>query len=106
MKTPQFSKKILGKKLDTHMVLHRISIKFYENGAVIKPIGKQGISIGNKYEHQINNQKAIFLTKENLDFLDVVIGSHNMKSIVAENIVDNNKSGPDAGEWASYMDTK
>ena len=69
MTIKQFSSKILGKKLSTSMMVHRLSVKFYENGIVIKPIMKQGISCSKKYEEQIDNQKAIFLTNENAETL-------------------------------------
>jgi hypothetical protein len=58
----KFSKKLLGKHIRTQMVLHRLSIKFYENGIVMKPWGNQGI-------HNCPQQEHIFISKENTDFL-------------------------------------
>ena len=71
-RTAKFSKKILGKQIRTQMVMHRLSIKFYENGIVIKPWSKQGCS-------KLQEQEAIFLTNENTDnlknFLDMFYAS-------------------------------
>jgi len=68
----KFSKKILGKQIRTQMVMHRLSIKFYENGIVIKPWSKQGI-------YNCPEQEAVFLTNENVDnlknFLDMFYAS-------------------------------
>ena len=68
----KFPKKILGKQIRTQMVMHRLSIKFYENGIVIKPWSKQGCS-------KLQEQEAIFLTNENTDnlknFLDMFYAS-------------------------------
>jgi len=38
----RFSTKLLGKKLRTSVLMHRISVKFYENGVTLKPIATQG----------------------------------------------------------------
>jgi len=86
-----FSKKILGKKEGTFMVCHRISVKFYENGAIIKPIKSQGIGIGDKWEYQIENQKAIFLTDENIYYLMNALRTHKTKHDLAETIIKNNE---------------
>jgi hypothetical protein len=106
MKTKQFSKKILGNKMDTRVMLHRISIKFYENGAVIKPIGKQGIAICEALEPQIENQNAMFLTNECLLYLKGTIRDHNQKVKLAEGITETFEEGVGKEEWARYMGTK
>jgi hypothetical protein len=76
MTTKQFSKKILGNKMDTRVMLHRISIKFYENGAVIKPIGKQGIAICEALEPQKENQsqQSNNLIRKRLESAPVRVG--------------------------------
>lgn len=84
----KFSKKILGKKEATYLMPHRISVKLYENGAVIKPIGNQGMSLSQNEEL---NQEAIFLTGENLDFLYSYILMYRAKKEIADKLIDSNK---------------
>lgn len=85
-----FSKKILGKKNETRMICHRISVKFYDNGIVIKPIGKQGIGIGNKWEGQIINQEAMFLTNENAEHLFIFLKTWDDKNKIVKVLEQDN----------------
>ena len=59
---PKLSRKILGKKIRTSMVMHRLVVKFYENGITIKPWKSQG-------KFDCPQQEALFLTKENIKYL-------------------------------------
>jgi len=85
-----FSKKILGKKNSTRMMPHRVSIKFYENGIVLKPIGKQGICVASKEENNIENQKAIFLTNECAEYLALCIDGHFKAPEIAKALEESN----------------
>ena len=94
-----FSKKILGKKNETRMCCHRISVKFYDNGIVIKPIGNQGKVLWtnnilkDKYEKdkiQIQNQEAMFLTNENAEHLLVFLKTWNDKNKIVDVLEQDN----------------
>ena len=105
-----FSKIILGSKESTRMICHRLSMKVYANGIVIKPIGAQGIvtkGIGkyDKLRPQIDNQNAIFLTNENAEHLFIFLKSWNDKNKIVETLEkDNEKEGQGVSkeEWARY----
>jgi len=58
----KFGKKLLGDKIRTQMVYHRIVFKAYQNGITIKPLGSQG-------NVWCPAQEEIFLTNENAEFL-------------------------------------
>jgi len=64
----KFSRRLLGKKIRTSVLMHRISIKVYENGYIIKPIGRMGML---KIPY-IPFQEEMFLTNECLDYLIII----------------------------------
>lgn len=89
MKT-QFSKKILGKKESTRVLCHRLSVKFYDKGVVIKPISTQGIPVGKVLRGQIENQKAIFLTKETAEYLMICLKGYEDSNKIADTLIEDN----------------
>ena len=71
----KFSKKLLGEKIRTQMVSHRIVFKAYKNGITIKPILTQGIGgvkdlVGNPL---CPVQEEMFLTNENAEYLKMFL---------------------------------
>lgn len=75
----KFSRKLLGKKIRTQMLMHRIVLKFYENGITIKAWKNQGV-------HNCPLQEEIFLTNENADYLLEALGIVKSVKKMAENL--------------------
>jgi hypothetical protein len=83
----RISKKTKGKKLRTSMVMHRIVIKFYENGISIKPYASQGL--GDKI---MPKQDEIFLTNENTKYLYKYLQSWKDMNEIVETLNDNDNN--------------
>lgn len=59
----KFSKKLLGRKIRTNMLMHRVVFKVYDNGITIKPWETQGVGT------LCPKQEELFLTNECADYL-------------------------------------
>ena len=99
----KLSKKVLGKKLRTGLVPHRISVKAYENGVVIKPIGGMGIPLKKHWKkfnilplkkhwkkfnifNCIEEQEPIFLTNECVEYLQSFYETVNTAKKITEEL--------------------
>jgi hypothetical protein len=83
----KFSKKLLGKKLRTVMTMHRISLKIYKNGIVIKPIWNQGLS-----SKICPKQEAMFLTNENARHLLYFLSFLDTANKILDSLEDKNET--------------
>jgi len=98
-RTAKFSKKLLGHKTRTQMVMHRLVVKFYENGIIIKPWKSQGLS-----ENKCPRQDEMFLTNENVKFLRNFLEVYDSAKKIANNLdeedkKENRKLPWDMEEW-------
>lgn len=88
----KFPKKLLGHKTRTQMVMHRLVVKFYENGITIKPWKSQGLS-----ENKCPRQDEMFLTNENVEFLRGFLEVYDSAKKITENLDDKNKTEKEEG---------
>lgn len=95
----KFSKKLLGDKIRTQMVYHRIVFKAYANGITIKPIATQGI--GDKCPLQ----EEMFLSNENIGFLKSFLNNFDSAKEILEGLSKKEENEPftdELGRSARY----